>query len=90
MQPSSQEYDGTQYDSVSKLEKVTSMNCPGGSWMSQPMSTLFGYCPGYPGEVITPLGSVSVVNGTVNEWMALSQENWFCFLYIRHLKGTNG
>ena len=29
-------------DSSSKLEKVTSMNCPGGSWMSQEESMLFG------------------------------------------------
>ncbi len=36
------------------------MNCPGESWMSQPESMSFGYFSGNLGEVITPLGSVSI------------------------------
>lgn len=51
-------------DSSSKLENVTSMNCPGGSWMSQLDSISFGYLSGNPGEVIVPLGAVSVSIGT--------------------------
>ena len=43
------------------------MNCPGGSWMSQPISTSFGYFSGYPGEVIMPLEPVSVVPGAAIE-----------------------
>ena len=32
------------------------MNCPGGSWMSQTDVFWLGYFPGYPGDVITPVG----------------------------------
>ena len=53
--------------SSSKLVKFSLMICPGGSWMSHSGSILFGYFFGCLGEVITPLGSVSVPPGTVNE-----------------------
>ena len=51
---------------TSKLVNVTSIKFPGGSWMSQEDSLLFGYLSGYPGEVMIPLGAVNVVFTPVN------------------------
>ena len=52
---------------TSKLVNVTSIEFPGGNWISQADSLFFGYSSGYPGEVIIPLGAVNFVIGAVNE-----------------------